>query len=115
MLPYHSFLTAVCSPGGCDLDKSYDGPKLTHSEDGYSISLDFIKGMLEWYKAGKSLPKRLVSLCIGRMSLDHGCSIFRYVWEIVLGAHEAFIKEESLVTIRLEEGMTCDVIGDVHG
>lgn len=39
----------------------------------------------------------------------------RYVWEIALGAHEHFVNEETLVTLNLEDGMTCDVIGDVHG
>lgn len=39
----------------------------------------------------------------------------RYVWEIVLGAHEHFAKEESLVNVDIEDGMTIDVIGDVHG
>ena len=52
--------------------------------------------MIEWFKAGKTLPKR-------------------YVWEIVLGAHELFAKEESLVNVDIPEGMTVDVIGDVHG
>lgn len=52
--------------------------------------------MIQWFKDGKTLPKR-------------------YVWEIVLGAYEQFAKEESMVEVRLEEGMTCDVIGDVHG
>lgn len=42
-------------------------------------------------------------------------AIRRYVWEIVLGAHEYFVKEESLVNVDIEEGMTIDVIGDVHG
>lgn len=37
------------------------------------------------------------------------------MWEIVLGAYAAFQKEESLVDVALEEGVTCDVIGDVHG
>jgi hypothetical protein len=37
------------------------------------------------------------------------------VWEIVLGAYDLFAKEESMVDVRLEDGMTCDVIGDVHG
>lgn len=32
-----------------------------------------------------------------------------------MGAHEQFVKEESLVTLNIEDGMTCDVIGDVHG
>lgn len=52
--------------------------------------------MIDWFKAGKALPKR-------------------YVWEIVLGAHEWFSNEESLVEVNIEEGVTCDVIGDVHG
>jgi serine/threonine-protein phosphatase 5 len=52
--------------------------------------------MIQWFKDGKALPKR-------------------YVWEIVLGAHEQFIKEASLVEVEVGEGMTCDVIGDVHG
>lgn len=52
--------------------------------------------MIQWFKDGKSLPKR-------------------YAWEIVLGAHAHFVKEESLVDVKLEEGMDCDVIGDVHG
>jgi serine/threonine-protein phosphatase 5 len=52
--------------------------------------------MIEWFKGGKTLPKR-------------------YVWEIVLGAYEYFIKEESLVTVDVEEGSCIDVIGDVHG
>ena len=39
----------------------------------------------------------------------------RYVWEIVLGAHSYFEKEESLVTLDIEDGATVDVIGDVHG
>jgi len=52
--------------------------------------------MLEWFKSGKPLPKR-------------------YVWEIVLGAYEHFSNEESLVNVNVEDGVTCDVIGDVHG
>ncbi len=37
------------------------------------------------------------------------------MWEIVLGAHSYFAQEESLVQVDIEEGMTIDVIGDVHG
>lgn len=62
----------------------------------FGITAEFVSGMIEWFKAGKALPKR-------------------YVWEIILGAHAHFEKEESLVEVDLEEGMTCDVIGDVHG
>jgi hypothetical protein len=82
--------------GGCDVDKAYAGPKLTLENGKYSITLEFIKGMIEWFKAGKALPKR-------------------YVWEIVLGAHDHFASGDSLVDVALEDGVTCDVIGDVHG
>ncbi|KAH9935326.1 phosphoprotein phosphatase [Fomitopsis serialis] len=88
---------AIISEGGCDLDRSYKGPQLPTTEGGkYNINLEFINAMIEWFKEGKTLPRR-------------------YVWEIVLGAHQAFVQEESLVTLDVEEGMTCDVIGDVHG
>ncbi|KAI0093249.1 Metallo-dependent phosphatase-like protein [Irpex rosettiformis] len=87
----------IITEGGCDLDKTYDGPKLPTTENGqYHMSRDFIHQMFEYFKEGKTLPKR-------------------YVWEIIIGAHNAFVKEESLVTLDLEEGVDCDVIGDVHG
>lgn len=52
--------------------------------------------MIDWFKQGKKLSRR-------------------YAWEIVLGAHSSFVKEDSLVNLDLEDGVTCDVIGDVHG
>ncbi|KAF9507071.1 hypothetical protein BS47DRAFT_1304475, partial [Hydnum rufescens UP504] len=60
------------------------------------ITKEFIDQMLEWFKSGKTLPKR-------------------YVWEIVLGCNAALSKEQSLTDIVLEKGVTCDVIGDTHG
>lgn len=55
------YIFTKISTGGCDLEKSYDGPQLPRSEAGkYGIDLDFIKGMIEWFKAGKTLPKRFV-------------------------------------------------------
>ncbi|KAL0956377.1 hypothetical protein HGRIS_002524 [Hohenbuehelia grisea] len=87
----------IIADGGCDLAKDYAGPKLDQSTDGkFSITKEFITGMIEWFKEGKALPKR-------------------YVWEIVLGAYNHFVKEESLVKVDIPEGATCDVIGDVHG
>ncbi|KAI0764475.1 Metallo-dependent phosphatase-like protein [Irpex lacteus] len=87
----------IITEGGCDVDKTYDGPKLSRDENGqYQIPRDFIHQMLEFFKTGKTLPRR-------------------YVWEIILGAYNAFVKEDSLVTVNLEEGVDCDVIGDVHG
>ncbi|KAJ7902034.1 phosphoprotein phosphatase [Mycena olivaceomarginata] len=86
----------IIADGGCEVEKTYAGPKLPFADGKYSITHEFVKEMIQWFKDGKALPKR-------------------YVWEIVLGAHEHFSKEESLVKVDLEEGVTCDVIGDVHG
>jgi len=87
----------IIKEGGCNAEKGYSGPKLPTDGDGkYTIDIQFIRDMLEWFKEGKSLAKR-------------------YAWEIVLGAHSHFVQEESMVNLDLEEGMTCDVIGDVHG
>ncbi|KAH8093931.1 phosphoprotein phosphatase [Cristinia sonorae] len=87
----------IIKEGGCDLDRTYTGPKLPQDDDGkYTITLEFVHAMLEYFKEGKTLPRR-------------------YVWEIVIAVHDIFVKEETLVTLPLEEGMTCDVIGDVHG
>ena len=52
--------------------------------------------MMDWFKQGKKISRR-------------------YAWEIVLGAHSYFVKEESLVNLDLGDGVICDVIGDVHG
>lgn len=87
---------AIDPAGGCDMDKTYEGPKLTLEDGKYKITKEFVKGMIQWFKDGKALPKR-------------------YVWEIVLGAYSQFIQEDSLVYLNIEDGMTCDVIGDVHG
>lgn len=83
--------------GGCDVEADYAGPKLDVTEDGkYTITQEFISSMMDWFKRGKKLPRR-------------------YVWEIILGAHSYFEKEDSLVNLDLVDGITCDVIGDVHG
>jgi serine/threonine-protein phosphatase 5 len=52
--------------------------------------------MIQWFKDGKTLPRR-------------------YAWEIILGAHDHFVKEESLVYVNIEKDATIDVIGDIHG
>lgn len=83
--------------GSCEVEKNYKGPKLGKTDDGkYKITIEFIRSMIQWFKDGKTLPRR-------------------YAWEIVLGAHDHFVKEESLVSVKIEEGVTIDVIGDVHG
>lgn len=60
------------------------------------ITAKFVEEMILRFKEGKGIPRR-------------------YVWEIALTVHELLVAEESLVNITLEKGMTCDVIGDVHG
>jgi serine/threonine-protein phosphatase 5 len=89
--------------GGCEVPNDYDGPKLPPPRDSdrargrtYGISRKFIDEMTEWFKKGKTLAKRVV-------------------WEIVLGVWSACVQEESMTEVLLEEGMTCDVIGDTHG
>lgn len=87
----------IIAEGGCEVEKTYAGPQLSTGGDGkYVMTEEFIKGMIEWFKAGKNLPRR-------------------YAWEIILGACSHFVKEESMVNLDLQEGVTCDVIGDVHG
>ncbi|KAF9222576.1 protein phosphatase 5 [Gyrodon lividus] len=87
----------TCCSGGCEVESGYAGPKLNKTEDGkYTITHAFILEMIDWFKQGQKLPRR-------------------YAWEIVLGAHAHFIKEDSLVNLDLQDGETCDVIGDVHG
>ncbi|KAF8160828.1 phosphoprotein phosphatase [Crassisporium funariophilum] len=86
----------IIAEGGCDLDANYTGPILPSKDGKFNMTQEFLQAMIVWFKDGKTLPKR-------------------YVWEIVLGAHEQFAKEESLVYVDIEEGVTCDVIGDVHG
>lgn len=87
----------LIADGGCDVDKTYDGPQLPQLEGGkYGITQEFITGMIQWFKDGKKLPKR-------------------YVWEIIIGAYLHFLKEETLVSVDINDGITIDVIGDVHG
>jgi len=62
----------------------------------YGITPQFIKDMITWFKEGKNIPRR-------------------YAWEIILAAHSLFAEEGTVVDVHLQDGMTCDVIGDVHG
>ena len=83
--------------GSCEVEKTYQGPKLEQTDDGkYKITVEFVRSMIQWFKDEKALPRR-------------------YAWEIILGAHDHFVKEESLVEVKVEKDSTIDVIGDVHG
>jgi len=82
--------------GGCEVDPTYTGPQLPSKDDKYYITEEFIQEMILWFKEGKVIAKR-------------------YAWEIVMGARDHFIREESLVDVVIPPGVVCDVIGDVHG
>ena len=52
--------------------------------------------MIEAFKTGAKLPKRVV-------------------WEIILGVKGIVDKERSMVSRVVDEGVVCDIIGDTHG
>jgi hypothetical protein len=94
----------IIKDGSCSLDPSYAGPRpiapKADGEDGengrWTLTEDFIKEMVEWFRAGKALPKRIV-------------------WEIILAAQDVLKQESSLVEVDIEEGVHLDVMGDTHG
>ncbi|KAL7419407.1 Palmitoyl-protein thioesterase 1 [Cryptotrichosporon argae] len=96
----HKCAAAIAS-GGCPLDlaaKSDAMPLPVQGDDPnarYTPTREFVEGMVESFKAGGKLPKRVV-------------------WEIVLGVKDAVDKEKSLVEVTVPEGMTCDVVGDMY-
>jgi hypothetical protein len=95
--PLLSVLASWHLLGEVTVPADYAGPRLEQDEDGTSkITLEFVRAMMQWFKDGKALPKR-------------------YVWEIIMGAYDIFRQEETLVNIPIPDGVTCDVIGDVHG
>lgn len=80
----------LISEGACELDNSYSGPILEKTANGWKPSLKFVEEMLEWFKAGRTLPKR-------------------WVYEIVLGCYEILKNEASLTEYTIPNGETCDV------
>lgn len=89
----------LISDHACPVDKDYTGPLPTAPVDetgSWTPTVEFVEGMVEWFKQGKTLPRRLV-------------------WEIVLGCSALLRAEPSLVDVTVEEGCTVDVIGDTHG
>ncbi|KAG9005247.1 hypothetical protein FRB94_001665 [Tulasnella sp. JGI-2019a] len=94
----------IIADGGCNLDTGYTGPKLdsmppsdpASKKSTYKITDTFVKEMIEWYRSGKALPRR-------------------YIWEIVLAVQDIMEKEASMVEVALDDGVTCDIIGDTHG
>jgi serine/threonine-protein phosphatase 5 len=85
--------------GACPLDTgSWKGPLPEFDEERkrYTPTKEFVEGMIQAFKDGGKLPKRIV-------------------WEIILGCKEALDREESLVEVTLDKGVKCDIVGDTHG
>ncbi|ODN74317.1 hypothetical protein L202_06735 [Cryptococcus amylolentus CBS 6039] len=93
---------ALIDSGACTFDPASaasDMPLPTIPSDPlarYTPTKEFVEGMIESFKKGGKIPKRVA-------------------WEIILGCKEQVEKEKSLVEIEIPEGVTCDIIGDTHG
>lgn len=92
-------MTAI-SHGACALDvarEEAEGTPLPIIPDDpagrYTPTKEFVEAMIESFKNGGKMPKRLV-------------------WEIVLGVKAAVDKESSLVDVTVPEGVTCEIVGD---
>lgn len=59
----------------------------------YTPTKEFVEKMVEFFKEGGKLPKRVV-------------------WEVVLGVKALLDQEPSLVEATVPEGVTCDIVGD---
>ncbi|KAH7108435.1 phosphoprotein phosphatase [Auriculariales sp. MPI-PUGE-AT-0066] len=87
----------ILAEGGSEVPSDYTGPRLATGDDGTpKMTQEFIDQMTEYFKNGKLLHRRVV-------------------WDIVLAVHELVRAESTLNEAVIEDGVTCDVIGDVHG
>ncbi|WFD00511.1 protein-serine/threonine phosphatase [Malassezia yamatoensis] len=96
--------------GGALIASDYDGPRLpteatsstelTPAVEGKpfvgQINGEFIEEMIQYFKQGKRLPNGIA-------------------WSIILGAIRAFEQEPALVSYKIPENTTIDVVGDTHG
>ncbi|OCF58232.1 protein phosphatase 5 [Kwoniella mangroviensis CBS 10435] len=93
---------SLISSGACTLDintakPEFPLPIIPNEPNGrYKPTEEFVKGMIESFKNGGKVPKRIA-------------------WEIILGCRSVIEKESTLVEISIPEGVTCDIIGDTHG
>jgi hypothetical protein len=87
----------IIAEGNTELPSDYTGPRLATGDDGtVKMTQEFIDKMIEYFKNGKTLPRRVV-------------------WDIVLAVYDLVRAEPTLNEAVIENGVTCDVIGDVHG
>lgn len=99
-VPTSTRLREMLDSGSEPIDPSYAGPRLKLVQVGgdgkgkgkekAEITEEFIKEMVEWFKKGKILPKRIA-------------------WEIVLAANEILSKEASLTEVEVGEGEKINV------
>lgn len=80
------------------MDTSYTGPmpEYDSATKRYKPTKEFVEGMIQMFKDGGKLPKRIV-------------------FEIVLGCKEILDQESSLVEVDIGKGVKCDIVGDTHG
>lgn len=90
----------MISEGSCPLDTSSKPdhmplPTISPSEPNarYKPTKEFVEGMIESFKKGGKVPKRVA-------------------WEIILGVRDLVVKQSSLVKVEIHKGATCDVVGD---
>ncbi|WVQ83409.1 hypothetical protein IAT38_005550 [Cryptococcus sp. DSM 104549] len=93
---------SLLASGACALDPSSassDMPLPIIPSDPnarYTPTKEFVEGMIESFKKGGKVPKRVA-------------------WEIILGCKSVIESEKTMVEITVPEGVTCDIIGDTHG
>lgn len=82
--------------GACALDNPHNVPLPIVPDDPkarYTPTKEFVEAMVETFKNGGKMPKRVV-------------------WEIILGVKSVVDAEASLVEIEVPKGVTCDIVGD---
>ncbi|GMH35961.1 hypothetical protein BSKO_03829 [Bryopsis sp. KO-2023] len=78
------------------VEDSYKGPRLEDDENGFTVTLEFVKAMMEEFKAQKLVHRR-------------------YVLHIVLEAQKIFKSLASLVEVAIPDEGYFTVCGDIHG
>lgn len=88
----------MLSTDSVPMDTAYTGPLPDYdaTTKRYKPTKEFVEGMIQMFKDGGKLPKRIV-------------------FEIVLGCKEILDGESSLVEVEIGKGVKCDVVGDTHG
>lgn len=89
---------AMITSDSVPIEPGYEGPLPPYNAETkrYEPSKKFVAEMVEHFKNGGKIPKRLC-------------------WEIVLGCKEVLDKEESLVEVTVPKGVTSEIVGDTHG